>query len=539
MRILEINGIKINIDDNTAIGIDLQAYDIKQPAKSKVKISNSFSIPKTLNNLKAIGYVGGSQNISNSIYGIHVCNYWVDNVQFIKDAKVRIENIDSRINLFVFEKPSIWDILKSVTWLEFIQGYFDWLNIPKYGSEETTLTYSEYIDLLIADGGHENIFLPLMRTNTTEGDGEILLADTQSGGHLCSFFKPVFEYIEQTYDVDFGTSGTFDYNIFNDAYFTTEYWLLRDLLFVDAAAGLTFFLQTDPASIPDGVNTYENNFRAEETRDKTLYDFVTAILQKYNAIVVDIDGQLRIRRFDDIVNGSVVDFSSNISGAKFKPYIDGYSQNSRIKCKKVETGINELTNSRLITCQNKSLEESSELFSIEMFIPTYTNDNGTYNNYIPVLNTQDSFKTFKFFRNGNQETANVDIKTFGHDTGQVSVTKTGLWVANIYSLDSEYTLLNEAMQYPVFYEIQKWMTSNEVLNFDYFKQYYIKQLGGSFFVNKIKGFNPDKSKQATTIELFKISDKTPLGDVGSLDYWTDGFGTIFTDGFGNKFYTNT
>ena len=55
MRLLYINNQLADIDEETAIGIDFQAYDLKDPAKRKLNTSNSFTIPKTANNLNILG----------------------------------------------------------------------------------------------------------------------------------------------------------------------------------------------------------------------------------------------------------------------------------------------------------------------------------------------------------------------------------------------------------------------------------------------------------------------------------------------------
>ena len=55
MRLLKINGFDVDIDDSTAIGVTLQAYDIKDPSKRKTNITNSFTIPITSNNNKIFG----------------------------------------------------------------------------------------------------------------------------------------------------------------------------------------------------------------------------------------------------------------------------------------------------------------------------------------------------------------------------------------------------------------------------------------------------------------------------------------------------
>jgi len=121
--------------------------------------------------------------------------------------------------------------------------------------------------------------------------------------------------------------------------------------------------------------------------------------------------------------------------------------------------------------------------------------------------------------------------------GGTSITsiKTTMKAAALYDINSEYTLLNTAMQYPVYYELKKWMNATTIFNLDFFKLYYFKELGGAYFINKIKGFNPEMSRQATTLELFKISNKAPDVNVITYDYFTDGLGNIFEDGNNNEF----
>ena len=55
MRLLRINGEIADIDEDTAIGIDLQAYDFKDPGKLKVNVSNTFSLPATAKNMRILG----------------------------------------------------------------------------------------------------------------------------------------------------------------------------------------------------------------------------------------------------------------------------------------------------------------------------------------------------------------------------------------------------------------------------------------------------------------------------------------------------
>ena len=72
-----------------------------------------------------------------------------------------------------------------------------------------------------------------------------------------------------------------------------------------------------------------------------------------------------------------------------------------------------------------------------------------------------------------------------------------------YSLNDEYNTLAKMVEYPVFYKVEKWLNLNDIFQLKFFRKYFIRELNGYFFINKISGYNP-KSKKATTIELIKI-----------------------------------
>jgi hypothetical protein len=230
MRLLYINDILVDIDEKTAIGIDLQTYDIKEPSKPKVSVSNSFTIPITNKNLKAIGYIGGMHNISNVIYEQSVCNYYINNIQYIRDAKLRVQSISDRIEVFIFQKADVWDLLKKVKWGDFVSDYYDWLNIPKIGSEDGVSTWQEFIDEYTPSGGYNNLFIPYFKNNEEYTSANMQLSGSgDSGGGMCSFVKSVFQYIEETYTVEFYTQTSFTGNIWDDPIGSSMYWEYRDI----------------------------------------------------------------------------------------------------------------------------------------------------------------------------------------------------------------------------------------------------------------------------------------------------------------------
>jgi len=112
-----------------------------------------------------------------------------------------------------------------------------------------------------------------------------------------------------------------------------------------------------------------------------------------------------------------------------------------------------------------------------------------------------------------------------------------LRIAQLYSITGEYNLLKTIYEYPKFYTIEKWLTINDVIALDFYKIYYIKELRGGFFINKISGFNPDDNKKPTKIDLIKVGETPPLpiGESYDVDVFVDGNGNPFVDGSNNFF----
>ena len=106
---------------------------------------------------------------------------------------------------------------------------------------------------------------------------------------------------------------------------------------------------------------------------------------------------------------------------------------------------------------------------------------------------------------------------------------------SIYSIENEYNLLSKVLEYPEWREVSCWLTINDIINLRFYAQYYFQQLGGSYFINKIAGFNPSKSLVATKLELIKVSDKSPTTPPDT-EYYVDGVGNGFTDGEGDLFF---
>jgi hypothetical protein len=546
MRRLYIDNVLIDIDEKTAIGIDIVSFDVKKPGVRRVKISNSFTIPRTNHNLQTIGYIGGVQSTSQKVYSALRCEYYVNNTQFIKDAKIQVQSVADRIELFVYERGTIWDEMRGYSWLFFQQKFLEYLSVPKSGSEFTG-TYSDFLSPYATTTGSNGLILPVCRANDLDTTQIMYLSGysgalsgllDQSGAHAYTFLKTIFEFIESEFSINFYTAETFTGNIFEDPVFDTSVLNLRDIYVGKNATGYYWNIYTQIFF----QGKYLNTFESEETPDKTLYDLVISIIQRFNLILSVQDDGYKLKRFDNLQDSEVVDFSGNmVLPYEFKPYIDGYGKESVIKFKTVEEGISEQTNAKKLSCNNENIENKVDLITISGFIPTFSTGDILTTEITPNLNTKKSFTDFKIFTiDGTaSEIVFLSLKDTTSEPGVIDTAGfNNMPKISLLDMTGEYLLLDEALNYPIYYEVKKWMNSNEIRDFDQGKQYYIRELNGAFYVNNIKGFNPELSKQPVTIELIKISDATPSGIITEEVVWLDGVGDNWQDGTGDNWTTN-
>lgn len=517
MRLLKFNNVQIDIDEQTAIGIDFQGYDVKDPGKRKIAVSNSFTIPKTSHNLKQIGHAGNPQSISNIAYNPIVVQYYNDNKQLIRNGSARITEVSNRISLLVYEKASFWDLMADFLWPNVQQELLTWLQDEKgYPSATAPFvgTFQDFIEDYI--GTTEGLILPYFISNLAKYSPDELtyLEDTSSlwlkyntssgiingnGGHWCVFCKTIFEFIEYKYNVDFSvTSLVYDYNIFQDAIASIMYVPARNILIEHTTTGFYFRIDTEAQFLPEKTTL--------DKESKSLYDFTKSFFQHFNCLIdkiptTDLSEKYIIRRMDDIIHAPVIDFSGGMSGdPTFKPILDGYKQNNYIKFGSIFEGGDKLRNSKKIVCQNKNLDAGTtddSLFTIDAYIPGEFVLGG---DVTPDLSVGDSFKTFTFFVSVGSASTTIKSQQNGVDKTASVV----LGVAKLYSLASEYNTIASMAAYPKFYTIKKWLTLNQIDKLVYFARYWVRELNGYYFLNKVSGYNPQKSNEPTTVELIKL-----------------------------------
>lgn len=572
MQLLRFNGFSgddsndVDIDDTTAIGITISAYDFDTPGERKINISNSFTIPLTDKNRRILGIPANVQVVNDIMYHTLKCEYWLDNVKLI-DGKCKISEIGERITVVIYNKPEIWGYLSDIKWepttgttfndeltIEQNQlisdglqlGILKWLQTSGgiYGSEDNKYN-GTFNDLIIsASTNTENIILPYYHGNLVdyklagtikESEGDLYLGISHvvsgatkesSGGHFCIYVKTIFKFIEEVFNVNFGSglymsgnTGDIDNNLFDDVAFNKIVVPLRNIILQgDSTDGFYF-------KYINGVDTFSPLKETDSYKGKTVYDLFKTIFQTFNCLIDTNDfnndnyryeprENYQIRRFDDLPSYNEpssldVDFSGNLTGKnQYSPILsDKYTQNNYITLKEIYTG-GLLTSSvsKYIQCDNKNLDlggTSSVLFTVDSFLNNGIILTGNQQQLIPDLTKSESLKTFSIFY---VETENDPIGGYVNIiTNDLLVTSpASLYNVSMYDIGGEYNLYASMVKSPIVFTIEKWLTLYDIYNLKMFRRYYIAELGGYYFINKIEGFNPLKSLKPTKLQLIKI-----------------------------------
>jgi hypothetical protein len=592
MRVLKINNIIVDIDENTSIGIDIQCYDIKNPAKRKMNVSNNFSLPKTTKNLELL-YFPGSPFFGSPInfYSNKLTvKYYIQNVLLV-DGYVRVDKItNERIYMIIHSTKDIWDDLKKSPWLDlndysnsFTYKYLRWAGLPIPDDKATYddsggLGFAGFItdyvnNTYIKSPSFNSNFFNV--TNGSVSGTPALAEDVKNktffynyfdeqqyngyGAHWCIPLAYIFAYIEDTYSVKFyWQGGGFIGNIFSTDFVQKICIHTPDIVTdIESVGGVLYAwfdnlwkkLYLDKTSpyiyIKNNDLKYPEYKNVWDKADKTLMDLVQDFINYFNLIVdyIQVNGEdvIALRSFDDMdsfLNQNVVNFSGKIGkNWTYNALLPNVGGRNYIKFKNLHSGADEYAYSKLIDLEPYSIDNESDLLDIDAYIGT-TVDWGN-SEFVPNLSEDGAFKNFVFlYVNGlvtDKVKYNYNKKSGFNSEVYYSVSgSTGFDcpLAQYISLTNQYTLFESILKPLCFYEIEKYLTIHDISSLQFFNQHYIKEFGGAFFINKITGFNPDKSNSPTKLEIIRISGKMPDPLIGNLDYYCDGAGVFFCDGAG-------
>ncbi len=577
----------VEIDQETVIAVNFQAYDLNIPEKRLRTFTNTFSIPATVKNLMNLNFPANKnikydQAPARSVYNNILATYQLNNVIIFNKSAIKINSItDNRINISIIENNQNaigLDLLKSISWdraasawdslaamtLKYLK-YNGSYNYPvlENNSDYYQGTWAQFYNAFIYN--NTEIIAGNYLTNTYNIDGNFetiqklsfyneSAPDEENNGYGARFSIRIYDVFNALnwYYSNFGNTNqiNFVFTIFNgnglNKLFNndiTDYIFCPSIIIYRSGTGgggiykWWFEFRSDLAT--DSIKFAGAQDLTDKPK-KTAHDFLMSCCQKFNWIISetvsnDYKSTIKLYRFNDINDfgsSNVVDWSDNFKRVtEFKPFTEAMFRDNYISYKHIFEGSNFRVGAKLIYSNNENLDYEGVYLNVNGYYPDeLTPDGDTLGTSILAkLNNSKAFEEFVFLRSANIRTTLVTEMVYGTDN---VVTYPFVVYRAVISVE-DYGLLDTILKYPVVYKIEKWITLEEISKLNFFNQYYIDQLGGSFYINKITGYNPLKSYDATTIELIQISNKIPYNEFFT-EFWEDGPGDPFTDGTGDE-----
>lgn len=514
MQRLYINEQIVDIDSGTAVGITLQGFDILDPGKLKTNISNDVSLPKTAKNLNSIGLNSLNFWAENKVYESITIRYYIEN-ELIVNGQCYIKEVGDRIKLVLVTKPKVWDVLKSYYWIDFIKDYSDWLSInhSTFPNIINDLQTNERIKIMLYEGH-------LFGTKDNASNITINFAEglaQRSGGYLFISIKWVFNFL--SYKLQFH----FDHEVLDGE----DIWIPARSLAIGAV------YNNLGAQTAFEVKYRAENFKeiSENTKDKqniSIYNIIIAYCKANNYSIVFTNSSVLIRHFSGLKESSPYDLTPFMSTKLpiFTPILNAYSKANYIYYEKYYAGAIENENSIKLDCQNQNIPELTTLYTIDKTYFPKVNFFGTY--LLMDLKNQDSFDNIVFagFTVG---TTVVNIR-YSDNIGASHSQNFSIQQAK-QPQPPNFDAYQAMILKPKIYTAWFYLGIDFFRNFDPLRQYYVRHLYGSYYVNKVDGFNP-KSKDPVKLELIYSSAKLPPSP--DVNIWVDGGGNPFVDGGVNQ-----
>lgn len=248
----------------------------------------------------------------------------------------------------------------------------------------------------------------------------------------------------------------------------------------------------------------------------TIKQFISEILWRFNLTMFadKYSNQYTLKYLSEIVNAPSIDWSDKFDSLGSENYIYGnYAQRSYLRYKYNE--VNDF-NDFYLSIQNENLPDLNTIIQSDAYSPEFEIsknlgfDSKLYKFWDKEIKdnstvTYKSLQGRKYFLRATQVNTSVDFISDDLSTSQASSLYqkenfTGLSFTEI--VNSYYSEMAFLLNQSKVLNVTLRLTEIDIVNMDFSKPVYIKQLGGSFLVNKIQNFIPFRD---TKVELIKIS----------------------------------
>lgn len=143
----------VDLDEQSAIGIDVNIFDPIHPDVTRVNNSNEFTIPKTRNNVQIFDGIFDSSHINSSNDYNYECEYFVGNHILVTGKVYLTGATNERISLFIYDKYNVINKLKNYTFGDFEREYVEQNYYSFADWSENKRTFGDWIDGVFY--GHE------------------------------------------------------------------------------------------------------------------------------------------------------------------------------------------------------------------------------------------------------------------------------------------------------------------------------------------------------------------------------------------------
>ena len=157
-----INDILIDIDENTAMGVNFEGFSTESLGKIYLSHTNTFSIPLTNHNRKALGFVDNmnmnTKLVQGSWYGDESFKMYTDGL-LVFTGKVYVDEINNgHINLFIIRDKDLMDVLKQYTMWDATQAIVPIINAELDTQFSAGATWDNIVGYMVS--GENAVWLP-------------------------------------------------------------------------------------------------------------------------------------------------------------------------------------------------------------------------------------------------------------------------------------------------------------------------------------------------------------------------------------------
>jgi len=485
MMELWINGQRVELSTDTAIGLDVAPYDIKSLPQSAITKTNTFKIPRTAANEKALEFaavVGSRSTLLNDKLPAQIVSGYV-----IASGQVLVSSADDTHYYLTFfeDGKQLADGLKLLTINAVVDSHINGI----------THTWASYGSAITALKGETNgIIYP--HQADYRNFNEVYISEELSPG---LFQQKSMLYISVV-------------TVLTKALTQLGYSLSNQ---ITTKLFLPLFNVTLQVVYTGIIRTFSIKFSKGETTSSTFsgvsaLDLLKMYVQKFNAriLINEKTKTVSIYNFsslyqteDKTLSDKLVKFTRTFAPAGFaQTNIVTFEPDSDVDMGEFNMSFN---------VNNNNLEASKDFFKIDSLAPKYIFYNQLNISDFSIAPFASPKKIPLMFIDSVNVSASISVKMATDnpdpETGDTTLTtNTTLPTLKWFDASAFYT----DMEAPIFdryeeYDAELLLNVVDFKNITPFKRFFFERLGGYFIINKISGYNPD-NVGTTKCQLIRI-----------------------------------